>query len=72
MSKEAVFKDTVARLSEHFGDYLVIVRQPDGLLWRMSDRTFASGASQRLMVRLASEDQLAMRPPKGECDDERR
>lgn len=62
MTKESIFRDTVARLSEHFADYVVIVRRPDGLLWRMSDRTFANGAAQRLQIRLATEDQLAAQP----------
>lgn len=71
MSKEVVFRDTAAKLSEHFSDYLIIVRKPDGLEWRMSDRTFALGASQRLQLRLSTEDQMSVRPPR-EIDDERR
>lgn len=72
MSKEGVFKDTVANLAEHFGDYVVIVRQPEGLIWKMSDRTFACGAVQRLSIRLATEDQMATRPFEGGPDCERR
>lgn len=53
-------RDMAAKVGEHFSDYLIIVRVKDGLNWRMSDRTFALGALNRLSVRLSEEDRLSL------------
>lgn len=65
------FKNTVSCLAEHFEDYLVIAKDKGGLIWRMSDRTFAAGAIHRLGIRLSTEDQLALRPPPLDDDGDR-
>lgn len=61
MDKEAIFRNAVAALGEHFTDYVVIVKEPRGLVWKMSDRTFALGAVSRLQIRLETEEQFQVR-----------
>lgn len=46
-----------AKIGERFSDYVLIVRIPDGLRWKYSDRTFARGACDRLIDRLSYDDQ---------------
>jgi len=38
-----------SELGEHFKDYLIVVRVKDGLMFRMSDRSWALGAMRFIM-----------------------
>lgn len=55
-------KDLTSQLSEHFGDYVVIARVKDGLIWSFSDRTFAIGAASRFHGHLTMDDQATYNP----------
>jgi len=49
-------RDVSANVAEYFTDYIVIGRVKDGLVWRMSDRTFATGACSRVIEHIKNDD----------------
>lgn len=51
-----LMRDVAAGVAEHFEDYVVIGRIKDGIVWRMSDRTFALGACQRAIDKIKQDD----------------
>lgn len=62
-------RDIAAELSEHFTDYMIVVRVKNGLEWRYSDRTFALGICQRLANTLIAEDcqTLKIKEERNDC-----
>lgn len=50
------FKDLAAQISEHFPDYVLIVRETGGMVFKFSDRAYAQGAMNRLLTRMDTEE----------------
>lgn len=58
----ARFLDMVAKSGEHFQEYVVIVKTPNGSLdWRSSDKTWAMGATARYLELAHGEDHINLR-----------
>ena len=50
-------RDLAANIAEHYGDYLVILRDPKGgLEWKSSDPTWAVGAAERYLGHVRTQD----------------
>ena len=59
-----------AKIGEHFGDYLLIVRIGSrGLSWRSSDPTWASGAAGRYITGVMDHDFLQQKEHRGHCEE---
>lgn len=53
------FLDMVAKSGEHFQEYIVIVKTPNGTLdWRSSDKSWAMGAAERYLNLGHAEDEM--------------
>lgn len=53
------FLDMVAKSGEHFQEYVVIVKTPNGTIdWRSSDKTWAMGAAERYLNLCHAEDDI--------------
>jgi hypothetical protein len=49
----------VAKSGEHFQEYIVIVKTPNGTLdWRSSDKSWAMGAAERYLNLGHAEDEM--------------
>ena len=55
------FLDMVSKTGEHFEEYIVIVKAPNGTLdWRSSDKSWAMGATERYLNLCHAEDEINM------------
>lgn len=50
MPMEKEFEDACAKIGEHCGEYLVIGRFSNGLIWKESCQSFAMGAAKRYLT----------------------
>lgn len=55
---EERFRDFASLVGEHFSDYLIVGRIQDGLRWKYSDKTFATGVCRRMGKILEAGDVL--------------
>lgn len=66
---ERVMRDIASRIGEKFPDYVLMVRVPNGFLWKHSDATWAIGACERYthgIIDQAMLDEIDSRDAQGE------
>ena len=61
MPMEKEFKDACAKIEEHCGEYLVIGKFNDGLIWKESNSTFAVGAALRYLAYMDEKERHNLR-----------
>lgn len=63
------FKDSIAKIGEHYSEFLVIVKAEDGvLIYRHTDKTWGIGAASRYMGIMMEEERV--RTEEGMCQSE--
>lgn len=54
-------EDMASKAGEHFGDYILIVRTPNGIMWKTNDRTWGTGACIRYLNCSSESDKIIER-----------